>query len=1120
MLFNKYQYYDENITQRGYSKSVVAHDEHGDAFWIKWILGIHKADTKAHLLADKLRHLQKGRHIAIPEIKEYGFDDEQNTFAIVYSYLDCVDTLEDRVADLRLKDLIAGLVEIAECLQELHHKHKITHGDIAPANILVGKNNRFYVVDFGLFDITTTLSQHKDLEIFARAFAAPEKLDLRASKGFSFQSDIYSFGKIIAWSLEAVDISLEETQMRYLDLLISDNPAARPSWPDVINFLKNIPQPEEKEGIQVEFIYGVDTVVLSALNTNKAIFDVSADAGDNIIMDIVAGDYLCRGVLWLLDKRKLLFDKIEKISDSNFSIIERKKRVGKCLPLPYFYTNQSVSYKADMTPFFKKWQEAKLRQSSLRENRKAVRADLSFYKELLKKEIEVIETKSLRLRYHKYQIDGDEIIFYIKPEEKISTIGKIQVHIEEGNAPDSEGFSYLISAVSQPKKKNDSIEFSGKPYDFDTDKNAIKIKDCERLDGSSIPNSGFLFENVSKKKEEKQRQRQAINKVENNEVQNPDLIYYLFKPEALPATSSENSESLENVKQRDKESGQPFKYTYNQARAITNALKKGPLTVIQGPPGTGKTTVITEIVFQLLATKPDSKILITSQTNNAVDQVLENLLNNDIPIVRLSGFTPPKIAAIKQHTLERKLEGWKQHVKVSAERNFNKLKKTILNEADRKGPFHRKIVDLLLNDKEWKKTREIIINTSRNVTSLKPLVQLPEDRRKAIAIIASVSGIDLVAFFLKYEIHVEWLRTINALDEKSAINQKLIDSIRVIGATCNHIAARKYAPYNFEFDYVIMDESGKATVSEALVPITMGNNLVFVGDHRQLKPMLTSSREVEAWLRKEYKENNHEFESWDDYSNRPSLFEQVINNIDYDYQTQLTDCRRSSSDQVRLTSQFFYESFGDRQISYVDRSAEKEHCLPLSISTSILFVDIGGHSKHEKDDNGSSYNPVSAEAAFEVLSRLNSYQKVRQYSIGIISGYSAQKKLLDKVKDRCHQKRLDNILIWKDAGRKKIEEKLSVSVFDRFQGLERDIMIVDLVKSGPGTDLGFLEVPNRINVALSRQKKMLIIIGDYYGITGAKTKRLNGEKSALQKYLLALDKNWIVKTEELKTIFK
>ena len=88
----------------------------------------------------------------------------------------------------------------------------------------------------------------------------------------------------------------------------------------------------------------------------------------------------------------------------------------------------------------------------------------------------------------------------------------------------------------------------------------------------------------------------------------------------------------------------------------------------------------------------------------------------------------------------------------------------------------------------------------------------------------------------------------------------------------------------------------------------------------------------------------------------------------------------------------------------------------------------------------------------------------------------------------------------------------------RFQGLERDIIIVDLVKSGAGLNLGFLEVPNRINVALSRQKKLLIIVGDYHGLINAPTKRLNGKKAALQLYLEYLKPEWVVKAELIKQL--
>ena len=93
-------------------------------------------------------------------------------------------------------------------------------------------------------------------------------------------------------------------------------------------------------------------------------------------------------------------------------------------------------------------------------------------------------------------------------------------------------------------------------------------------------------------------------------------------------------------------------------------------------------------------------------------------------------------------------------------------------------------------------------------------------------------------------------------------------------------------------------------------------------------------------------------------------------------------------------------------------------------------------------------------------------------------------------------------------------------MIDRFQGLERDVVIVDLVKSGLNLNLGFLETPNRINVALSRQKRLLIIVGDYNGIINAKTKRCKGEKCALQNYLQRIRKECVIKADTIKTLFE
>ncbi|QLH47432.1 MAG: hypothetical protein HWD58_18485 [Bacteroidota bacterium] len=68
MLFNKYQYNQFGINKRGYSQSSLAFNEEGKEFWVKWILGIEKNDTKAKILADKLRHLQKLDILQYPKL--------------------------------------------------------------------------------------------------------------------------------------------------------------------------------------------------------------------------------------------------------------------------------------------------------------------------------------------------------------------------------------------------------------------------------------------------------------------------------------------------------------------------------------------------------------------------------------------------------------------------------------------------------------------------------------------------------------------------------------------------------------------------------------------------------------------------------------------------------------------------------------------------------------------------------------------------------------------------------------------------------------------------------------------------------------------------------------------
>jgi superfamily I DNA and/or RNA helicase/tRNA A-37 threonylcarbamoyl transferase component Bud32 len=1113
MLFNKYQYNPHALSKRGYSQCSVAKDEAGKSFWVKWILGIDKSDTKAKILADRLRYMQKARHIALSDIIDYGFDEEQQTFAIVYEYLEEVQTLESKIFELKTQETISGLIDLVDCLRELHVKHKINHGDIHPANILIDKNGQFYIVDFGLADLTKTLSQTKELEIFARGFAAPEKLNKHAVKGFPFQADVFSMGKVVDWFYEERQEEIEEKHRIKLDELLSEIPSDRPSWQQVLDFLQSLSIASEINNIYVEFSdncreYLLNNKVLELLK-EKPKFEIIDFMDGAYRIDITLKEYICRAK-WFIREKKLVIIRIQHCNEVSDEVWCYKNKYAHKLSLAFNFIFEYRHPVGDLTLYFKNIYESKEKHESIRKNRKIVKAELGFYTELLEQEKKVIKNNSLRLQYSKFSVYGDEILFYTKLDDKFSSLGFITKHIEEGNDVNSEGFEYVISANVDGRQNKEVVEFVGKPYDFDTKNNIIKIKDIERLKVNNIPQSGYLFENTAKKEEEKNRQLEAIRKVEKNEVQNPDLIYYLFKPDALPPISS-FPDYLEKIWQKDK-NGKPLVYSYNQIKAIQNALTKSPLSLIQGPPGTGKTTVITEIVFQILAKKPEAKILITSQTNNAVDQVLENLLKNEIPILRLSGITPPRIIAISKHTLEKKLEGWKKQVKESAEKNFQKEKRKFKEFLEHKHPYAAAIADILFDIKEWNKAKEKIENIVGKVQNLRGIHHLSNEKEAAIKKLDEVIGVDFTEFFKLHSLHKDWIATISSLDEKSAINQKLIDSIRVIGATCNHIASKKYSRYKFEFDYVIMDESGKATTAEALVPITLGNNLIFVGDHRQLKPMLTSNREVERWLRDKFNKEAAELENWEDYFSRPSLFEQTITHVKEEYKVQLTECRRSSEDQVKLTSKYFYEAAGDEKIVPVNRSPEHEHNLPLAVDSSIVFVDIGSTYENEFDKNKSSFNKETAKIIPNILRNLNRFEKIKEYSVGVITGYTAQFRLLNNEIKTKHKEKLNNVRNWN-----KTDEKFTVSIVDRFQGLERDIVIVDLVKSGPGLSLGFLEVPNRINVALSRQKKLLIIVGDYHGIISAKTRKR--EKAALQKYLEGLNPSWIVKADQLNELF-
>lgn len=796
---------------------------------------------------------------------------------------------------------------------------------------------------------------------------------------------------------------------------------------------------------------------------------------------------------------------------------ERIRRHGKTLPFPttwlaYFSAGRAPS---KLSPIFLAWRDELRNRASQKKQRDSIEASLGFYRELLEKEIEVIRNRAITLRYEEFSIREGNAVFKISmPEDKPSPISVIHWHIEQWNTFDSDGVEYEISATADRKVNKDKIRFSGYPFEFDSTTGELSIRDCQQLNPDNLPQKGYLIESTSRQEEEKRRQLDAMQVAERGESQNPHLIHALMQPNSLRSPFLDLNTPLDKVHQKGEEE-QALVYSPNQLRAIRLAIQQSPVSLIQGPPGTGKTTVITEIVFQLLDRYPDCKILITSQTNPAVDQVLENLIAQNIPVMRLNGMREPDSVVVKAHTMERKLDGWKKETLKRARRNQTKILADRVNALKEVNIEAGLAAELLVKFPKWKFAKANLEAVCREYEGLHAALPLPDVKEEAIRKIEDVTAESLSSVLALLDIQEDWQTAVSSLDEKSPLQLRLVDSIRVVGSTCNHIAAKKYRNYNFEFDFVIMDESGKATVAESLVPAVLGERLILVGDHRQLRPTLTRTKEVEKWLREKYKKVAQELESWDDYFNRPSLFENVITDIEPEFKAQLTECRRSAKLQVELTSKCFYEAEGDEAIVPVARPAAKEHCLDISVDTSVIMIDTGSEHAHQKDENGSSCNSYSAKTVIPaILSILDTFPAVNGYDFGVITGYTAQKRLLESsIREEFNKRPPQNI-------RHRSFKEFSIAVIDRFQGLERDIVIVDLVKAGPSLDLGFLTVPNRINVGLSRQKRLLILVGDHRSLLNAAVPSHVKGRVALQQYLELLPKNCIIPFSNIKSLIQ
>lgn len=332
-------------------------------------------------------------------------------------------------------------------------------------------------------------------------------------------------------------------------------------------------------------------------------------------------------------------------------------------------------------------------------------------------------------------------------------------------------------------------------------------------------------------------------------------------------------------------------------------------------------------------------------------------------------------------------------------------------------------------------------------------------------------------------------------------------------------------------DVVIVDEVSKSSFLDLLIPILYGKTVILVGDHRQLPPMYDLRHMRDG-----------DFEGLDediinkDINDRYTrlyeecFFKTLYEKVPEDFRVMLNRQYRCHSHIMEVFNHFYGGGQNGLIVGTKQQDNEKEHNLTVKIggvtiidpAHHIYFIDCNQKESSAYEGSTSKINEQEADVAITLLKALNAAceeqiasHKIRidkakgideRPSAGIICTYGDQAVHIKK--KRKHQKF--------NGFSEKQDERLIISTVDDFQGDERDIIIVSMVRnpSGARYDAEFIKKFERINVALSRARKLLVILGSRKFLTEAGVidlPDLSG-KSALKK------KNFQVFRDIIQTI--
>lgn len=1045
----------------------------------------------------------------VPMIREYGIATRSGSLYLVSDYIEGVTWGELIAKDWGEEQLIDVSKQLIHAVQHLHGLG-FSHGDLHPQNIkvVVQANQHIQIYLLDLFDFTSNGKSQLNYEYCpSTAEETPENIrdnyavmkliaELHKDKNTSLVDEA-----IQAFEYEEADDQTGFTTLTRFEEIFEDKKAYQEI---IINVKSDVMQPD---------------LVLYPENDELYIQIDKSRQGDLLMRFIGLGGSI--NTIYSLEDKKFIV--VMPPREKNY--ISSKDRADSLLSLPIALRIQYANHQDCQNLNKILLAEYPALQTSLDLFIEELNGDSEINeKEIIENE-EIVETNELIINEEKRE--NREPLFLVKElwkaildtETEALPYIKSSDNLIEIKKNDQTRYAILYDGDQSPLdrfRKSDVVELLGinpnndKQFSYGTvdiqasSLNEVILKQKFRS-ADRIQEDTVIYLQSKQSRSSYRRRENALSRILKEESVINNLVHYFDETCDTPPIEYDISVSEEEFKRYDRTNEHNTTISLNQAQkeAFQRLINHGPVSLLQGPPGTGKTEFIAAFVHYLFEQQNANNILLVSQSHEAVDTAAERIrrhcarLNTPIDLVRFSN-REGAVSAELRDIFSSNIIGM-QRERLSAEKieRITALGRAFgLEEA-----YLKKYAEFFFTiGVQVKRYHTLQKNYEKDTKILSEEYRLLKDIERDIR--EKITKTALLKVNEEQDLLENYNSLVDRLNEEFSVNpseakkaEKLIiltddmlsalsndrinydeflaRSKQLVVGTCVGIGQGHIGIADNAYDWVIVDEAARSISSELAIAMQVGKRILLVGDQEQLPPLYSEEHKLALARRLGIQKRGEELDQalGSDFAR---VFEsQYGRKSSAILKTQY----RMAPPIGTLISECFYQGKLENGKSDADVPPIYD-TLPRYFDHTVTWLDTASlpNAYHEQAKSGSLSNRAEADVIISLLEDLEQDELFMQsdvikkclkdgsQAIGVICMYGAQKQLIRK---RFNEK----------AWSENFKQLVKIDSVDSYQGKENRIIILSITRYDKKNSVGFLHLPNRINVALSRAMDRLIIIG-------------------------------------------